>query len=366
MSEYKEYRLPLGRGSLTFRLVPKEKPVPEVQADFARVSEGLMPPDVYEEDLIPRRRKVSGFVNFYDCGQRLVDGAWTDLPYFLNGGFTANGPNSAGIANFPDWPLLLDVVKQVPFEDWRTHYRKITYETMVLYGLADVTSGFTAIEVGYSKWTPQGYKIEGSAFEIEGSASCYSMGLGYNGVYKVTTTEDYNADPVALNLNGPTDVFLLPAISNKHGWTRPIRTRDGLVFQDVQDFWPNFAIVSRQRFLAGGWLKQEPPAADYQLPGYDDFLALLAEWEILGGPVYDYLNPSTVPVSSDFPAIISEIFLIETKSIFGDRTTFPFNPVGSLQAVVMQGNNIYYVWREGFRNAIDYAVIINETYGYSI
>ena len=318
------------------------------------------------DEFLPRRLK-RGSINFYDLGQILVNGEFVDLPFSVSNVISAVSvyqpeTNSYFLSfNHTDaaaqYPLMFDLIANVPLSEWRTKYKKIEYAEAFNYGIYyyfDIP-GFdeNKINASLDEWTEAGLKLNsGDDFLLTSLGAFLSVGLknAYPD-YKVTANFNFAADHVNLNLSKATDVFLIPMLGGGHGWTRPPNKSEQL--------FTGFHPISREMFLNRGWLNNKEPS----YPSETEFYEIIEHFKsrpdsrrwLINTP--DGSGGETAVEA--FPFYISEVFLSMAGAIY------PFTPIGTLQAVIMQGDAVFYCWKNAAdAGAVDYASIFNYQAGF--
>lgn len=238
-------------------------------------------------DYLPRRGSPE-LINFYDLGQVKDEfGDWVDLPFSAaahewGNTLGVNGAIQLG-PQVSDWTAMADMINSVDRSTWKTHYRKLEYETAEKYGIDIVADpgrmdSFTrsypvarngsrlyptsfpsaAGPVSGTKWTNKGLKL--APADLPGGNGHFgqmSWGItfpwaGPDGVtgdlpYAPYATHTYDRDaekvPFSLVGKGPTNIFVVPWLMSH------VAIND--VFSGSFDTWAVGATapMSRQVFL---------------------------------------------------------------------------------------------------------------------
>lgn len=200
-------------------------------------------------DFLPRRLR-KGAVNFYDLGQVWNGSAWKDIDFHklddpgnievtgttVNANFDRDGFSTEGAEHYHN--LFRSKIFEIDPADWRTTYRKLTYEDAHKYGLRVKSSygfgGGTDYEVARpedcivdvfgnrsgdsSKWKPEGLKVGPLSHFYVDSPQLFWFFDNNPAKYTITNEPSPTADVVEFPaLSSNADIFLVPVIVNYLG-----------------------------------------------------------------------------------------------------------------------------------------------------
>jgi hypothetical protein len=220
---------------VVIRLGPKQKAVARVQGPRQSTKDGLRRP--LRRKKYRRGLSVLKYFNFWDLGQIWNGSEWVDIDWYVAnfncvaGIFPGSGRNQLLSLDLADWNTLVDVLMEVPVEDWDTNYRKFTWADGERYGL-DMILGPDTFPIGRNDsrylntlsstriinttWSPKGLIVEEydpaqlAAFILRSHGAFVPVQFN-NATFRVTTTPDYSASDVtdfALKLGA--NIFMMP------------------------------------------------------------------------------------------------------------------------------------------------------------
>ncbi len=358
----KLFRYRLGHGDAALRILLSKNESVSVTAQSstteATQSKGIVRVDRPSDDILRKKKKVTGTINFWDLGQILDDTDYIDIPWQIvptpdgAGHYFEFGPS--------DWDDFWAYIFTIDIADWEDNYKKLSYEEAERYGL-DVYDNINGIPYEVSrngpnlgndppnpvtdtKWTEQGLKIP-NTFPTNISIECGALGAFFLWALdpdftKITNTYDYSASAVPFSFVGKnTKMFLVPRITTTY-----LFSDSGTGDSDSVTY--PFKVLPRSFFLnkdydvdpyplysAGGGL-------DLSAADKIDFQALIETdpdsqyWDSTAG--YGG-SPSTYPAYALNRAI--EVNQIGGLS-FAPVSLYP----GTLMAVFKQGTSVYYLW----------------------
>jgi hypothetical protein len=180
-----------------------------------------------QADELPRR--LSGYVNFYDCGQIWDGSAWKDWTFTIdpNEAFTSTTADPIAVIDGFDssaWAAWSNNIFAIDAADWRTKYRKIDFADSPKFGVSvyngrgGILSNSTTpdplnmLGPDNPEWSGRGLKpIDKNNILVQNTGP---LCLGFNTYdttnFKVTAVQDYSAPTVAVDLAKGADIFLIP------------------------------------------------------------------------------------------------------------------------------------------------------------
>lgn len=200
---------------------------------------------------LPRRTKVSDLVNFYDCGQLLVDGLPTELDFVRSYTESYNSVDRPDLIQFPPFAIadrqaMEAQVLSVGLDNLKDSYQRIELDPAAWYGVdvninqspppapnADIFDELVPVAKPDTRPTliaklrdPNAPNYVNTRMTADGmeyeppftSLKLYSFSLtvGFDTLdtdnFKVTGTNDFNDDAIEINTTGAIDIFMLPKI----------------------------------------------------------------------------------------------------------------------------------------------------------
>lgn len=352
-------RIPLNDGERIIIDVPKDR---EPSQSPAR-RKGVVRARSAGDELGRRRLKKGGYLNFYDFGQILVTGNWEDLDYSEPLVFNTPGDWSSGVANpIADYSILRDKILEVPANQWKTRYRKLSFEAAERYGLDGVSASLSEYYpvarngsrlvfadptnpiVAGTKWEAGGLKLETIPEDLlfKSYRAFEDFAVGSGRAVKVTETPNY-ADPevVGFELAQNADIFLVPKSVVHLGISQDGSNADNLL--------PPY-----KHFRRSIWLDSEYETSNYPGLSFDtnaiksaDALAILAAEKAEPGTLALNSNDGSVSFTFIDPDLFPQYspgFLLFYTGLLGLSAPAAYTHEGDLIGAVQQGGNTYYVW----------------------
>jgi hypothetical protein len=187
-----------------------------------------------------RLKKQSGFIQFYDLGQIKSGGNWIDLPFQFvpdDIAYDSGQANRMFLENFDadNWADLFDKIFEVPIGEWKENYRKLDFDSAYSYGIDYFTKGdyaavakpnqrprlidiLTVSEPPNSandNWTAEGFKVESAQTRVQilSFNAFYDFDTADTETFKITETNNFEADAATISLPENFDIFLVPKIT---------------------------------------------------------------------------------------------------------------------------------------------------------
>jgi hypothetical protein len=183
-------------------------------------------------------RRLSGLINFYDLGQIRSGSSWTDLPFNVKPGVTVNIVNTGshppnGDAQFvfspftlAHWQQLYDLIFATPFNQWKSHFRKLGFDDGYKYGVSVyqgrggiLSDGFTPNPANQLRetvnpdWTSQGLKPINNWIYVQPTGGLAMAFDTFDTThFKVTSENAFGAAETTVDVSKGADIFLVPQI----------------------------------------------------------------------------------------------------------------------------------------------------------
>jgi hypothetical protein len=196
---------------------------------------GVFPPRPPHDYL---HRRQTRFINFYDCGQIQIDGAWRDIPLTIDPGYSITFAGPDPLIAFNDFGLseqadVIDYLLTVPLEDWADTYRKIEGDDAFRYGVfayqgrggilatSFLTNHANGLYPENPDWTADGLRPIDSKITVWPTGGLAWTFETYDLTkFKSTTVRDYAAAHVDIDFSKGADIFLIPLFQ----WTAATQT----------------------------------------------------------------------------------------------------------------------------------------------
>lgn len=333
------------------------------------------------------KKKQPKFINFYDLGWIKDGDEYVDLPFSVDTGLgvtypTPNNPqfDLPMFTQATHWAALYDMIFDVPLDQWKTTYKKVSYEEGNQYGFG---CNGSFLDGSNTNWTEQGLNPTPS-LDIDQNRIVLSFDLSDTTNYKITATNDYADDEVEIDLSNGADVFLVPqpcylSATNSGGvdppeaydahffglWT--VHSRVHMLNKTKKVFSPTDIPLFRFSESGARWSSNDHTLTYETSPGVwdDDSLSssfkaeMYTYWKSLASALFHVRRISGGVSSNSFEAISN--FPITDSSPYFEFVIFFTHPWdsgsssysnfierddGLLMAVIKIGSNWYYVWNK--------------------
>lgn len=230
----KLFRVRLGQGEAALRFLLSKRDAEAAELAVSK-NDGKSPNRTGARNLQPRRKasdrvipkkKVGGFVTFWDLGQ-LANGDTLDYEAALT--FDDSTATIESDVTTTEWEGLFDKIFEISETDWASDYKQLGFTDAERYGVDVLNHDFTgysplarnASRLDYNgdpitatKWESGGLKLAGpslSEFFIASGVGFIDFGNDPDH-FKITTTPNYADSGTTLTLQPNDKVFLVPII----------------------------------------------------------------------------------------------------------------------------------------------------------
>lgn len=307
-------------------------------------------------------RKAGVAINFYDMGQILDGGDWVDIPFSIPNTITVTGTDVADRSlDFSEWEELEDYLFTADPADWKTTYRKLSYESAERYGLdildnansvwypvarngSRYSQDGSGLLVSGTKWTDKGLVVPAPLSDVHFvSFGAFTFFTSETFLCRVTNTPSYAGTEVPFTLAKKANVFLVPDIRSLWSWV------DGseVIFQR-----------DRQALQRSFWLDTVDSLHVYPLLSYRDdgtgwdntTKGLL--YDIIRGNGVAYSGVGTAPTpyaESSYPlgGTGTDIeLMVSGNGLSNWEVVSLIRPEGTFLGAVEQNGQMFYFWNK--------------------
>lgn len=305
---------------------------------------------------ILHRRKRGGLINFYDLGQKSNGmGGWQDIsfisPYtYALSPFDVTGPDLL------QWNNLVSLIFTIDTSDWKTEYRKLTFEDAYKYGTlffrGDFFSSFELLDnVSNPNWTEKGLDIGDTTNFSIGSFSGVSANFGNDPSHFKVTTGNLYSDPEVIfaSLKNGDNVFLMPKIINTAAFSQQGPPNKAQWELSPFSLIPRQLLLNKIDVLSGQPILTRNISASLSIADFDAYVNYIESFVHTHNFNYDSDTNTYTEEPLGFPNFATDFKILTNLNPGGDiAAPAGFDlvdpPIGALLAIIQRSSVLYYVW----------------------